>query len=246
MSGLIDRREFLASSAAAATVASQLGGCRPEAAKPPVSARPVFELDEITIAQLQDGVASGRFTSTAVTQQYLDRIAALDHSGPSVNSVIELNPEALVDAGRRDAERTAGKSRGPLHGVPVLLKDNIDTGDRMRTSAGSWALADIPAPHDAFVVERLRAAGAVILGKTNPSEWANFRSSHSTSGWSGGAGRHATRTHSTAIRAARVLVLGPPSAPISPRQGSARKRTARWSAPARPTGSSGSSPPSAS
>ena len=189
MSGLIDRREFLASSAAAATVASQLGACRPEPAKPPVSARLTFELDEITIAQLQDGIASGRFTSTAITQQYLDRIAALDHSGPSVNSVIELNPEALMDAGRRDAERTAGKSHGPLHGVPVLLKDNIDTGDRMRTSAGSWALADMPAPRDAFVVERLRAAGAVLLGKTNPSEWANFRSSHSTSGWSGRGGQ---------------------------------------------------------
>ena len=132
----MDRREFLASGAAAA-VATQLGACRPEAAKPPAAPTAAFELDEITIAQLQDGIASGRFTSTTITQQYLDRIAAVDHSGPSVNSVIELNPEALADAARLDAERKAGKSRGPLHGVPVLIKDNIDTGDRMRTSAGS-------------------------------------------------------------------------------------------------------------
>ncbi len=184
----MDRREFLASGAAAA-VATQLGACRPEAAKPPAAPTAAFELDEITIAQVQDGIASGRFTSTTITRQYLDRIATVDHSGPSVNSVIELNPEALADAARLDAERKAGKSRGPLHGVPVLIKDNIDTGDRMRTSAGSWALADMPAPRDAFVVERLRAAGALILGKTNPSEWANFRSSHSTSGWSGRGGQ---------------------------------------------------------
>ena len=188
MSALIHRREFLASSAAAAAAASQLGACRPETTAPP-AAPPVFELEELTLAQLQEGVASGRFTSMSITKQYRDRIAALDHSGPSVNSVIELNPEALAEAGRRDAERTAGKPGGPLHGVPILIKDNIDTGDRMRTSAGSWALADMPAPRDAFVVERLRAAGAVILGKTNPSEWANFRSSHSTSGWSGRGGQ---------------------------------------------------------
>ena len=187
MSDRMDRREFLASSVAAGAVASQLGACRPETVPP--AAPPVFELEEITIAQLQEGIASGRFTSASITQQYLDRIAALDHSGPSVNAVIELNPEALADAGRRDAERKAGKPGGPLHGVPILIKDNIDTGDRMRTSAGSWALADMPAPRDAFVVERLRAAGAVILGKTNPSEWANFRSSHSTSGWSGRGGQ---------------------------------------------------------
>ena len=100
-----------------------------------------------------------------------------------------MNPEALADAARLDDERKAGKSRGPLHGVPILIKDNIDTGDRMRTSAGSLALADMPAPADAFVVQRLRAAGAIILGKTNCSEWANFRSSHSTSGWSGRGGQ---------------------------------------------------------
>jgi amidase len=182
----MDRRDFVASGTVAAVVASQLGGCRAEA--PPATPKAVFDLEEATIAQLQENMASG-LTSAMITQQYLDRIAAIDHSGPSVNSVIEVNPEALADAARLDAERQAGKSRGPLHGVPILIKDNIDTGDRMRTSAGSLALADMPAPRDAYVVERLRAGGAVILGKTNCSEWANFRSSHSTSGWSGRGGQ---------------------------------------------------------
>ncbi len=186
MGDMMDRREFVASSVGAAVVASQLTACQPEATRP----RPTpFELDEVSIAGLQDGVASGRFTCAGITQQYLDRIAAVDHSGPSVNSIIELNPEALADAERLDEERKAGRSRGPLHGVPILIKDNIDTGDRMRTSAGSLALADMPASRDAFVVQRLRAAGALILGKTNCSEWANFRSSHSTSGWSGRGGQ---------------------------------------------------------
>ena len=133
-------------------------------------------------------MATGQYTATRATQLYLDRIAAIDHSGPSLNSVIEVNPEALAEAGRLDAERKAGRVRGPMHGVPVLVKDNIDTGDRMKTSAGSLALADSPARTDAFIVQRLREAGAVILGKTNLSEWANFRSSHSTSGWSGRGG----------------------------------------------------------
>ena len=184
----MDRRTFLASTTAAA-VASQLGACRPEPARPSSVPQAVFELEEAGIADLHEAIAAGNVTSASVTQQYLDRIAAIDHSGPSVNSVIELNPEALGDAARLDEERKAGKSRGPLHGVPILIKDNIDTGDRMRTSAGSLALADTPAPADAFVVQRLRAAGAIILGKTNCSEWANFRSTHSTSGWSGRGGQ---------------------------------------------------------
>ena len=162
----MDRRTFVASGAAVAAIASPLGGCRAEP-RTPATSSPTFGLEEITLAQLADGIASGQFTSTVITRQYLDRIAAIDHSGPSVNSVIEVNPEALVHAERLDAERKAGKSRGPLHGVPILIKDNIDTGDRMRTSAGSLALADLPAPADAFVVQRLRAAGAIILGKTN-------------------------------------------------------------------------------
>ncbi len=185
----MDRRAFVASSAAVAAAASPLAGCRAEPRSAPVTATPTLDLEEITLAQLGDGIASGQYTSTAITQHYLDRIAAIDHSGPSVNSVIEVNPEALAHAARLDAERKAGKSRGPLHGVPILIKDNIDTGDQMRTSAGSLALADLPAPADAFVVQRLRAAGAIILGKTNCSEWANFRSSHSTSGWSGRGGQ---------------------------------------------------------
>lgn len=184
----MERREFLASGAAAA-VAAQLGACHPREENPASTPVGWFKVEEGEIAWLQQGLAAGEITSAAVTQQYLDRIAAIDHSGPSVNSVIEINPEAPAIAARLDAERKAGRSRGPLHGVPILLKDNIDTGDRMRTSAGSLALADTPAPGDAFVVQRLRAAGAIILGKTNCSEWANFRSSHSTSGWSGRGGQ---------------------------------------------------------
>ena len=189
MSDAIDRRTFLASTRRRrGRVAA---GCVPARGRPPGSPPVVtlFQIEEGGIADLQEAIAAGQLTSASVTQQYLDRIAAIDHSGPSVNSVIELNPEALADAARLDDERKAGKSRGPLHGVPILIKDNIDTGDRMRTSAGSLALADMPAPADAFVVQRLRAAGAIILGKTNCSEWANFRSTHSTSGWSGRGGQ---------------------------------------------------------
>src|SRR5262249_21023364 len=125
----------------------------------------------------------------ALTQAYLARIDAIDKRGVGLNAVIELNPDAMAIAESLDAERKAGKVRGPLHGIPILIKDNIDTADRMHTTAGSLALADSIAPRDAGVVARLRAAGAVILGKTNLSEWANFRSTHSTSGWSGRGGQ---------------------------------------------------------
>jgi len=125
----------------------------------------------------------------AITQAYLDRIAALDLKGPILRSVLETNPEALDDAKALDAERKAGKVRGPLHGIPVLLKDNINTAGRMKTTAGSLALDEAPVPPDAFIAARLRDAGAVILGKTNLSEWANFRSTRSTSGWSGRGGQ---------------------------------------------------------
>jgi amidase len=145
-----------------------------------------FELEEITITDIQAGLRSGRFTVESLTRKYLDRIKELDKTGPAVNAVIELNPDAMAIAKALDREKTV---RGPLHGVPVLIKDNIDTHDRMRTSAGSLALAESIAPRDAFLVERLRAAGAVILGKTNLSEWANFRSTHSVSGWSGRGGQ---------------------------------------------------------
>ncbi len=136
------------------------------------------------MADLERRMASGELTSRAVVQQYLDRIAALDDAGPAIHAVIEVNPDALSIADKLDAERAAGKLRGPLHGIPVVLKDNIDTGDRMHTTAGSLALAGAPAPKDATVAAKLRAAGAVILAKTNLSEWANFRSTHATSGWS--------------------------------------------------------------
>jgi amidase len=146
------------------------------------------EVLERGIDDLQQAMQSGGLTSRAITQAYLRRIDAIDRQGPALNSVIELNPDALDLAARLDQERAAGKVRGPLHGIPVLLKDNIDTADRMKTTAGSLALVDARPLQDAGLVVRLREAGAVILGKTNLSEWANFRSNDSTSGWSGRGG----------------------------------------------------------
>jgi amidase len=149
-----------------------------------------FELDEITIDSLQDAMKSGKFTSRSITEKYLARIEEIDRQGPSVNSIIEQNPDALQIAELLDRERQQGKIRGPLHGIPILIKDNIDTADKMTTTAGSLALVGAPKPtQDSFVAQRLREAGAVILGKTNLSEWANIRSSHSTSGWSGRGGQ---------------------------------------------------------
>jgi len=147
-----------------------------------------FELDEITIDDLQKTFQSGQHSSRSLTEKYLARIQEIDKAGPMVNAVIELNPDALGLADALDQERKAKGPRGPLHGIPVLIKDNIDTADRMQTTAGSLALTGSPAPNDAFVAARLRKAGAVIMGKTNLSEWANIRSSHSTSGWSGRGG----------------------------------------------------------
>jgi amidase len=147
-----------------------------------------FELDETTVAELQQGMASGKFTARSLVEKYLARIDALDKHGAAVNSVIELNPDALSIADALDHERKEKGARGPLHGIPVLIKDNIDTADRMMTTAGSLAMVG-PAPaQDSTVAKKLRQAGAVILGKTNLSEWANIRSSHSTSGWSGRGG----------------------------------------------------------
>jgi amidase len=151
------------------------------------SAQPTNHNEE-TVAQLQAEMAAGKLTSVQLTQYYIDRIMALDQSGPNVNSVIEFNPDALAMAQGADNLRAKGKVLGPLHGIPVLLKDNIDTGDKMQTSAGSFALVGKPAIHDSTVAAKLRAGGAVILGKTNLSEWANFRSFFSTSGWSGRGG----------------------------------------------------------
>ena len=148
-----------------------------------------FELEEISIAELQRGLASGRFTAASLVRAYLRRVEEVDRGGPRLKSVIELNPDALGIAEALDQERKSKGPRGPLHGIPILIKDNIDTGDRMTTTAGSLALEGSIARRDAFVVERLRAAGAVILGKTNLSEWANFRGSRSISGWSGRGGQ---------------------------------------------------------
>ena len=143
-----------------------------------------FELHELTVADLQDRMVKGTDTARSLSEKYLARIKALNEAGPMLRAVIETNPDALAIADELDQERKAGKVRGPLHGIPVLIKDNIDSGDQMMTTAGASALIGHKARQDAFIVQKLRAAGAVLLGKTNLSEWANFRSSHSVSGWS--------------------------------------------------------------
>lgn len=148
-----------------------------------------FALDEATITGLQEAMASGQRSARAIAALYLDRIAAIDRQGPELRSVIETNPDALAVAESLDAERAAGRVRGPLHGIPVLLKDNIATADRMATTAGSLALEGVKAPQDSFVARRLREAGAVLLGKANLSEWANIRSGRSSSGWSARGGQ---------------------------------------------------------
>ncbi len=161
----------------------------PRPQEPVAPPKPAFTLEETTLADLQRRMASGELSARAIAQQYLDRIAAIDKAGPQLSAIIELNPDALTIADAMDAERKAGKVRGPLHGIPVLLKDNIDTADAMQTSAGSLALVGAPALQDSTVAAKLRDAGAVILGKTNLSEWANIRSSRSSSGWSARGGQ---------------------------------------------------------
>ena len=192
----MDRRDFLSASlvtAAAATV----GGVptrataqrADETGVDAVTGQPAaFPFAELSVVALQSRMTTGALTSRALTAAYLARIDAVDRAGPLLNSVIETNPDALAIADARDAERRAGTVRGPLHGIPVLIKDNIDSADQMQTTAGSLALVGRPALRDAFIVQRLRDAGAVLLGKTNLSEWANFRSTRSTSGWSGRGG----------------------------------------------------------
>jgi amidase len=192
----MDRRDFLRLSAVGAALGvggvplvgdqSRFGSRTGEAKGFNIAA---FELEEATLDDLQKWMASGRMTSRSITQLYLNRIAALDRRGPSLHHVIEVNPDALSIATALDRERKAGHVRGPLHGIPVLVKDNVDTADRMTTTAGSLALAGSIPLQDSTVAAKLRAAGAVLLGKTNLSEWANFRSSHSTSGWSGRGGQ---------------------------------------------------------
>jgi amidase len=179
----MDRREFLAAAAVAATASAAAAD---NSSSPDRQPEPI---EELTLADIAKGFADGRLTSLQLTKDYLARIERLDRRGPNLRAVIETNPAALDIASGLDAERKSRGPRGPLHGVPVLIKDNVETSDRMMSTAGSLALQGWYAPKDAPLVERLRAAGAVILGKTNLSEWANFRSSHSLSGWSGRGGQ---------------------------------------------------------
>jgi amidase len=195
--GLLSRRAFVGVSAmagAAAVLRRNLPALAARAAaehRPPASARAFTPppMDEWSIDDVQTGLAQGRFTARSLTEQYLGRIAEMDRQGPALHAVLQTNPDALDIADRMDAERKAGRVRGPLHGVPVLIKDNLATADRMLSTAGSLALVGAAVPRDAFVVQRLRAAGAIILGKANLSEWANFRSTHSSSGWTGRGGQ---------------------------------------------------------
>jgi amidase len=189
-----NRRSFLKTAVCGGAVAtltplySALGAAReivPAASVPDVKS---FELEEITVAELQDGMKSGKFTARSLVEKYSARIDEIDKRGPSINAVIECNPDALSIAEALDQERKTKGPRGPMHGIPVLIKDNIDTADKMMTTAGSLALVGSKPLQDSFVAQKLRSAGAVILGKTNLSEWANIRSSHSSSGWSGRGG----------------------------------------------------------
>jgi amidase len=191
----MNRRRFLGSTAigSAALLGGQVG-CRP--AEPPESApepratgNESFELHEATVSDLQEGMASGRWTARSITEMYLARIEAIDRNGPELRSIIETNPEALEIADRLDEERKAGQIRGPLHGIPVALKDNLDTHDRMTTTAGSLALEGSVPPKDSFVAQKLREAGAILLAKANMSEWAYWRGLNATSGWSARGGQ---------------------------------------------------------
>ena len=192
LDGHISRRGFIKTGLSGGMLMAALpGGIIHEEPSPPdrpLPDVPASGLDEKTIGDLADGMKSGRYTARSVTESYIARIGAIDREGPSLRSVIELNPDALSIADGLDRERKEKGPRGPLHGIPVLIKDNIDTSDRMGTTAGSLALVGSKPPEDAFLVKQLRKAGAIILGKTNLSEWANIRSNHSTSGWSGRGG----------------------------------------------------------
>jgi amidase len=181
----LDRRKLLRLGAAAAA-APVVAGVVAERVR---AAQPHQQLEEMTIAQMQAELTSGRLTAHSLTKQYLDRIDALDRRGPVLNSVLEINPDAEAIARSLDADRRAGRIRGPLHGIPLLIKGNIDTADKMQSTAGSLALVGQAPSQDATVAKRLRDAGAVILGKANLSEWANFRGFQSSSGWSGQGGQ---------------------------------------------------------
>ncbi|MEP6594304.1 MAG: amidase [Ginsengibacter sp.] len=196
----MERRNFIKNSSLAGLTLASMGvvaSCNPspvkekkeEAGKTSTPAASDFVLNEITIDELQKKMQSGEYTARSITQLYLNRIEAIDKKGVAINAVIEINPDALTIADNMDKERKAGKVRGALHGIPVLIKDNINTGDSMITTAGALALEGNKAIRDAFIIKQLREAGAVLLGKTNLSEWANFRSTRSTSGWSSRGGQ---------------------------------------------------------
>jgi amidase len=188
------RREFMKAGSMGGALALSGGTqARPPAGAAPRTASPgapaAFELEEVTVDELQRRMTAGSLTAHALTTTYLARIAALDRTGPALHHVIEVNPEAASIARALDEERKTKGARGPLHGIPVLLKDNVDTADGNTTTAGSLALAGSIAPRDATIARKLREAGAVLLGKTNLSEWANIRSTRSSSGWSGRGGQ---------------------------------------------------------
>ncbi len=236
-SGEVSRRAFLRWSAiagAGASVAGSLGSAAADSSDTPGTwTQPAREIEELTIAQMKDAMERGGLSSSDLVDMYLERIRDLDVGGPAVNSILHLNPQARAIARARDKERKAGNVRGPLHGIPILLKDNIDTGDKMMTTAGSYALVGSPAPQDSTVAARLRAAGAVILGKANLSEWANFRGFGSSSGWSGVAARCGTLMCSTETLADRAPGRPPRCPPISSPPPWARRPTVRSSVPAR-------------
>ena len=196
------------------------------AGAPPAQVGPPADVVELSFAELQARMVAGKETAKSLVGKYRQRIEALDQKGPKLRAVLELNPEADAIATQLDAERAAGKLRGPLHGLPILVKDNVETGDKMTTTAGSLVLEDSRADKDAFVVARLRAAGAIILGKANLSEWANFRGTASSSGWSarGGQCRNPVCARSLAIRLEQRL------GGSRPRRACVRRRSA-----ARPT-----------
>src|SRR5205809_1510489 len=183
----LSRRNFLQLSALAGAAASLTEGRPVRTPRPEIA--PTGDPTEATVADLQAAMTAGQVTAFSLANAYLTRIATLDQAGPKVNSIIEVNPDAQAIAQKLDVERRAGRVRGPLHGIPVVLKDNVDTGDRMQTAAGSLGLVGTPARRDSTVAANLRDAGAVILGKTTLSEWANFRGFSSTSGWSGRGGQ---------------------------------------------------------
>jgi amidase len=185
----MNRRDFLKTSMAGSAAGLAISATAAAGATTETFSRLTeFEWNEATIQQLSSAMVAGRISAASLTRQYLRRIRDVDQRGPKINSIIELNPDAVAIAEALDKERKVKGPRGPLHGIPILIKDNIATHDKMMTTAGSLALSGSIPPGDAFLVKRLRAAGAIILGKTNLSEWANFRSTHSTSGWSGRGG----------------------------------------------------------